>query len=116
MKKFTMLFAGAAGMLFLGGSARQAEACLTCTSSQWCESGSGGSSCTVYMHEGRQWCQYEGLDCGPITGMTPLQVSVGGTYLAANTRTEEDGQAVSECNGFITRYSASSPRVQALRI
>jgi hypothetical protein len=116
MRKITMLFSAAAGMLLLGGAATKAEACLICTSAQWCESGSGGSSCEVYMHEGRRWCQFS-LECSTAVAMTPLEMSVGGTFLAANTvKTEPDGRAVSECNGFITRYSAASPEVQALRI
>jgi hypothetical protein len=117
MKKLMMRVGVAVGVLFLGGSAARAEGCMICNSGQWCESGSGGSSCYIYYDEGgRRWCQFS-LECSKAVTMTPLELSAGGTFLAANTvTTSEDGRAVSECNGFITRYSATSPRIQALRI
>ena len=116
MRKIMMLFALAVGALLLGGSTNQAEACLICNSAQFCEEGSGGSSCMVELEEERQWCQYS-LECSSAAVITPLDMSAAGTFLAAITvRTEQDGRAVSECNGFITRHGGASSDVRAVRI
>jgi hypothetical protein len=116
MRKIMMLFVVAIGVLLLGGSANQAEACLICNSEQFCEEGSGGSSCAVEVVKEEQWCQYS-LECSSAAVITPLDMSAAGTFLAANTvRTEQDGRAVSECNGFITRHGDASSEVRAVRI
>lgn len=105
-KRASFALAAALGLVALGAAPRAAQACLTCTASQWCADGSEGSSCMTYIADGQRWCQFT-LDCGAKRSMTPLEVSPAGTYLAqGGERVIEDGVEKQDCNGFIVGHLA----------
>lgn len=96
-----------------------AEACLTCTSAQWCTSGADGSSCTIYEDpDGTRWCQFS-LDCGIEQTMIPTDMSVAGTYASA-TGTSIGSEGTAGCNGYIVTFTeqhlASEAAGESIRI
>lgn len=114
-----VLLANALGLLAIPLVFKPAEACFTCTSSQECTSGSDGSSCSMEVVDGSQWCQHS-LDCGTEMTLTPLHVSPAGTYLdTGGARLIEDTVEKLACNGFIVARTGDvreTVREQSIRI
>lgn len=100
-------------------SVKPAEACLTCSSAQWCSAGANGSTCTVYEDaDGRRWCQFS-LDCEIQQTMLPTDVSVAGTYASA-TAASIGSDGTIGCNGYIAAFTeqhlASEVTAESIRI
>lgn len=107
IKRSMLVGAAALALVALGTANRPAAACFKCTMWQECVEGPWGSSCTVEIRDGKQYCQHT-LDCNGIT-LTPLEVSPTGTYVSrGGAQVTEHGVQKQQCNGFVIGHMAGN--------